>query len=115
MLSLELRNIIYQFVNSEITIEELENWYVPRLAFLLSDPNSDDADVVAAVELGLAELSNGLTDEDELRATLASVLKEQKTLFVQSNKSRSSIITGTSNQTSSATNLLFARRIESTN
>jgi hypothetical protein len=97
MLSSELRNQVTLFIESRITLEELETWFVPRLPIYLSIPNSADADVIAAIELGLAEVDNNLRSEAEVRSLLAEVLNQQQTII---NYLENSITTGTtSNQT----------------
>ncbi len=70
MISSELRIMVLQYINSEISFEQLEEWIVPRLPVFLSDPNSVDADIVSAIELGLAEISDGLRNEEEFRELL---------------------------------------------
>jgi hypothetical protein len=79
MISYELRDMILQYVESIITVEQLEEWLVPRLPALLKSPDSTDSDVVAALELGLAEMSDGIRTEDELRRLLLDVIREQTT------------------------------------
>lgn len=81
MLSLELRNQVINYVNSEITIEQLEDWYVPRLPLYTRIPDSADAKVIAAIELGLAEYNCEIRSEEELRAFLADTIREYDTML----------------------------------
>jgi hypothetical protein len=76
MLSSELRDKLVQFIQLGITTDQLEEWLVPRLPFLLRSPNTADADIVAAVELGLAEVTSGIRTLDEFRDYLKSALAE---------------------------------------
>ena len=76
MLSSELSNKILEFVESSITMSQLEEWLVPRLPFFLRTPNSADADVVSAVELGLAEVSSRIRTNEEFRNYLRHVLRQ---------------------------------------
>jgi hypothetical protein len=41
----------------------------------LEFPNSDDAEMIAAVEMALAEVADGLIDEREARSSLQEVLE----------------------------------------
>lgn len=77
MLSAELRDKLRDFVESNIRISDLEEWLVPRLPFFLRFPNSTDADVVSAVELGLAHMANSITTKDEFRDYLKQLLQAQ--------------------------------------
>ncbi len=79
MLSHELRDKVLQYVNAEITLEELEDWLVPRLPEYLTFQPSTDAEVAGAIELGLAELSDCLITEDDLRRSLAHMLSDKVT------------------------------------
>jgi len=76
MISLELRNKVYQFVDGAISATQLEEWMVARLRLFLESVESADADVVAAIELGLAEMSDGIRTEAQLRQFMKQVLRE---------------------------------------
>jgi hypothetical protein len=82
MLSYELEKMVLQYINCEITIEQLEDWLVPRLPVFLRLPHSSDSDVVAAIELGLAEMSDEIRNEAEFREFLSDVLREHSTTRV---------------------------------
>ncbi len=76
MISLELRDRVRQFAYGEISATQLEEWMVPRLRLLLESVESVDADVVAAIELGLAEMSDGIRTEAQFRDLMKQVLRE---------------------------------------
>src|SRR3972149_5242112 len=80
MLSSDLRDKVLQFVESSINMGQLEEWLVPRLSFFLRTPDTVDADVVAAIELGLAEVSSGIKTKDEFRDYLKNVLRENSAI-----------------------------------
>jgi hypothetical protein len=79
MLSYELRDEILRYVEANVTLEKLEEWLVPRLHTLLIDPNSPDSDLVAAIELGLAEINDGIRTENEFRELLLDALRDHTT------------------------------------
>lgn len=56
---------------------QLEEWLVPKMPTFLKYPESADADVVSAVELGLAEMAAGIRTEENFREFLKQVLQEQ--------------------------------------
>lgn len=103
MLLLVLRNTVLQYVESEISLEQLEDWYVPKLPSLIDDAGSAEANLVAAIELGLAELSSGIVTENELKAylveALAEIRIEQHPIIFDQSSERSHWIFGTSNET----------------
>ncbi|HLB48125.1 MAG TPA: hypothetical protein VJL59_14050 [Anaerolineales bacterium] len=77
MLTQDLRDKIQQYIKSAISLTDLEEWIVPRLPVFIASAHSADADVVSAVELGLAEINAGLRTEKQLQEYLAQVLREQ--------------------------------------
>jgi len=76
VVSPELRDKVSQFVDCEITAVQLEEWVVPRLRVFLHSPETADEDVVAAIALGLVEMSDGIRTEDEFRNLMKQVLRE---------------------------------------
>ena len=102
MLSYEIREKIIQVIESTITIEQFEDWLVPRLPTFLKSPDRTDSNVIAAVELGLAEMSDGVRTKDEFRSFLRDVLQEQTAMLVFSPSRLSQWNkTGSANQTAS--------------
>ena len=82
MLSFELKDKILQYADSKITLQDLEDWLVPRLPIFLKKPQTADADIVAVVELGLAEITNKIRTETEFRLILREVLQEHTSFLV---------------------------------
>lgn len=81
MLSYELYDKVMQYIVGEISVSELEEWLVPRYPFLLRDPESDDSDLIGAIELGLAEMGSGIRTEEELKEELKDEI-HGKTILV---------------------------------
>ncbi|MFQ5433720.1 MAG: hypothetical protein ACE5FD_02485 [Anaerolineae bacterium] len=75
MLSLELRDVVIDFVENRKSIQELEDWYIPRLPFFLANPNSTDSELLSEIEVGLAEYHDGILNNDELRKGLQKAVK----------------------------------------
>ena len=80
MLSSDLRDKVLQFVESSITVSQLEEWLVPRLPFFLRSPDTADANFIAAIELGLAEMGSGIKTKNEFCGLLKKVLRENNAI-----------------------------------
>lgn len=76
-----LRDAILEFVERRITTHELEEWLVPRLPTLIKYPDSADADVVSAIELGLTELDFGIRTHEDFVQFLQRVLREHSVVI----------------------------------
>jgi len=81
MFSYELLEKVLKYVNNEIDIEQLNDWLVPRLPNFLSSLDTPDAIVADAIELGLAEMSDGIRTEDEFRSLLQDVIREHRAVL----------------------------------
>lgn len=94
----EFIDFISQYVVGERTIEQLQDWYVPKLPRLLKNPESAEADIVSIIELGLAEMSDGIRTEQGFRNLLRQVLVKYNNVFVfYPSEPETLIITGSSN------------------
>lgn len=96
MLSLELRDRIALYISGDISLHELEDWLVPNLPALIQDPVSAEADLVAAIELCLAEYSAGFRDEDYVRNYLREALLKHNTISFTYPSNQVTIVTGAS-------------------
>lgn len=81
MISSELKDKVFQALDSSITVEQFEEWLVPRLPAFLASPNSADSNVVAAIELGLAEMSDNIRTRDEFLMLLKTAIQEEETIL----------------------------------
>ena len=100
MISSDLMDVIIQYFDARITIGDLEEWLVPREPTFLLDPDSDDADIIATIELGLAEMNDDLRTEDEFRNLLRRVFREKTTtVWAEYQPSNFHNVTGTANTT----------------
>jgi hypothetical protein len=68
---------IHQYLDHAISLEELEDWLLPRLPLLFQRPDSLVARLAATVELGLAEISDNVTTEDEFRTLLEAAVQQE--------------------------------------
>jgi hypothetical protein len=108
MISLELREKILHYINKDITLEDLEDWLIPKLPIYIKSPDSTDSDIISALELGLAELSNGIRSEEELRTYLKECLQHVIVSLTYPSMIENLIAFGSSNQTSNLQALDFS-------
>ncbi len=95
-----LRDTILDFVESRITTHDLEEWFVPRLPDLIKYPDSADADVISAIELGLTELDLGIRTREDFVNFLKRVLREHSVVITYLRATPITVNqTGSSNET----------------
>lgn len=80
MLTPELKQKMIEYLQREISLQELEEWMVPYESHFLADHDSADADAISAIELGLAEWSAGLCSEEDVRRLLKEVIEQYETV-----------------------------------
>jgi hypothetical protein len=66
--------MIQRYLDGQIGLRQIEEWLVPFVPVYASDPKNDDADIVATIELGLAEIADRVTTEDEFRKSLGNAI-----------------------------------------
>lgn len=100
MISFDLYEIVRQFLESSINVQQFEEWIVPRLPDLLSDPESEDSDFVSIIELGFAEMNNNNIDEDEFKSWLDEELNNHNVAVFDTPEQQNSFFntTSTSNE-----------------
>lgn len=101
MLSSVFRDKVMEYLESAISLRELLEWVVPKSEVYLLSHESAEADLFAAIELGIAELDAELRTEHEVRSFLLDTLREYKTISaaLSSTKPQQSEISGSSNRT----------------
>jgi uncharacterized membrane protein len=82
MITSALREKIIDFTESQITLDQLEEWFVPRSLEFFRQPESEDAIIAGAIELCLAESSEQIKSLDECRDYLRQALSEHS-VFVE--------------------------------
>lgn len=81
MLAPQLLNIVDQYLDRAISLDELEDWLVPRLPLLFKLPYSAISELVADIEVGLAELSDRTRTEDEFRSLLENSIQQVRVVW----------------------------------
>lgn len=78
-----------QYLKGSISLEELEDWFIPLLPLFFSLPDGDSsAELSAIIEMGRAELSSEIIDEDELKRMIQSFLRSLTTVHVENASQR---------------------------
>lgn len=90
MLSQDLQRIVESFTEGTITIDQLEDWIVPRLPAALQLPDTTDAQIISAIELSLAEYNQQILTASELRNLLRTAVRQEDTVLVPSIESTTS-------------------------
>lgn len=70
MLSPELGEKVFAYLNGSVGLAELEQWLAPREARYLADLDGDDAKMVSAIELALAEYQDGLHTREGIQESI---------------------------------------------
>ena len=96
MITSELQEQVFRYIDGMISISDLEEWYVPRLPMLVTSPYTTE--LVSTIELGLIEVGSGLGSEDEFREALKEFMREHNTIIIQYPETDMVISTSASNQ-----------------
>lgn len=81
MLSPDLDAMSQAYARGQMALEQLEDWLIPLLPNFACAPENVDADLSALIVQGLAEISDGITTEDELRDSVRAFLIKQPLTF----------------------------------
>ena len=82
MITSEIFDKIYQYLNREISLGDLEDWVAARFGLFVTLPQGDARDLYGTIELGLAEMSIGHRTEEEFRALVREFIKSHDFRFV---------------------------------
>ena len=96
MISANLREMLMRFVDGNAGVRDLEEWLAPSAPELIRDPGSDDAQVVAFVELSLVEYGEGIKGEDSLRQSVGAELSKYPLVAVDFRRAMSTEATSSS-------------------
>ena len=82
-------------MNDEISLPELEDWFLPNLGQILSLPTCQALDLAGDLQLVLAEMSSGDKTEAELKSVMRNLVESTDTVICAIEPY--SISTGTTN------------------
>ncbi len=73
-----------QYVRGTISFDDLEDWFIPLLPDFFSRADGDSsAELAAVIEMGRAELSSEIIDEQEFKQMIQSFLSSLETVRIE--------------------------------
>ena len=72
----EIVSRLDEYARGHISLQKMEDWFYPTVLDLDLHDWPEDANLVWAIKLSLAEFSNGHLSEEDLRAALRGIAKE---------------------------------------
>jgi hypothetical protein len=81
-LTSEIFRKVFQYLDGKISVEDVEDWLVPHLYELLTLPPSSASELAGIIELGLAEISNDQSSEEDFRSLLTKYILEHNTITI---------------------------------
>lgn len=98
MLTPELLKITDDYLERNISLEQLEEWFVPRLPFFFKPPYSSASELATEIEVGLAEISDKTLTEEAFRNSLTDFFNKQTTFVLNYPDVSEENFEGSSNQ-----------------
>lgn len=96
MISFEIYREVREYLESRITLHQLENRLLPFMPGILSKPHSDNANIVSAIELATVDFDNKILSELEAREYIDRIFRKYETSVVSLIDREVEISTGTS-------------------
>ncbi len=96
-LTSEIFRKVFQYLDSEISVEDIEDWLVPHLYEFLALPLCSASELAGVIELGLAEMSGGQCSEDDFRSLLKRYIQEHDTITIDMRPPELVCATGSTN------------------
>ena len=81
-LTSEIFRKVFQYLDSKIDVEDIEDWLVPHLYEFLTLPPCSASELAGVIELSLAEMSNGQCSEEDFRSLLKKYVLEHNTITI---------------------------------
>lgn len=81
-LTSEIFRKVFQYLDGKISLEDVEDWLVPHLYELLILAPCSASELAGVIELGLAEISNGQSSEEDFRSLLRKYILEHNTITI---------------------------------
>jgi hypothetical protein len=95
---------IRSYLENEISLRDLEDWYTPRLRSLLHSPDSDQAKMIGEIELGMVEIKDQTLAEKQLKTRIRSILSPTVIVY---DKAEVFITMGSTSSGSETRNIVF--------
>ena len=83
-LSLDIFGVTHRYLAGDLTLDDLQEWLVPRLGGFLVDPHCTASELAGLLELCFADIAAGEADEDELRDLIGDFIRTNDTIVLAS-------------------------------
>ena len=90
--------MVNRFIDNQIDLNTLEEFYTPHLPELLEDPNSIEAELIAEIELGMIEIESGRDSLSDVKEKLSKILDNLSFKTIQTSQSEFIISTSATNR-----------------
>ena len=74
----ELLSKLGDYLQAQISLRELNEWILPRIPTLVAAPDSLAGRVTGAIELSMAMMKDGLTDERAIKRSIRRYMRVQQ-------------------------------------
>ena len=81
-LTSEVFRKVFQYLDGKISVEDIEDWFVPHLYELLTLPPCGASELAGVIELSLAEMSSGQCSENDFRSLLKKYVREHNIITI---------------------------------
>ena len=102
MFTSELFDVVDQYLERIISLQELENWVVPRLPIFFKLPYFGGEELITEIEMGLAEIGDKTLTEEAFRSSLRDFFNRQITFTISYPDISKEDFEGSSNQSFSS-------------
>ena len=82
--SLDILRIARDYVDGTISLDDVQEWLVPRLGIFLADPHSTASELAGLLELGFADIAADEADEREFRDLISGFFREHDSIQLPS-------------------------------
>ena len=80
----ELYKKIIQYLNGEISVTQLEDWFLPNFGQIINLPDCPPRDLAGDIQLALAEMSNGDRTEAEMKGLIRDLIGRSDIVICES-------------------------------
>jgi hypothetical protein len=78
--SLSIFRVAHSYLEGHLTLDDVQEWLVPRLGIFLIAPRSTPSELAGLFELGFADVAAGEADEKELQRLIGEFLREHQAI-----------------------------------
>jgi hypothetical protein len=80
--SLDIFRVAHCYLEGDLTLDDLQEWLVPRLGIFLVDPHCTASELAGLLEVCFADIAAGEADEDEVRDLIGDFLRTNEMIVL---------------------------------